>query len=70
MRKAPDDSRSDSSAMISLCVWLAEGFPRSCAGSFKQVLFKIENIELICLEVLIGVQDRQLSHMEAFDKPN
>jgi hypothetical protein len=32
LRKSPDSSGSDSSAVVSLCVWSAKGFPRSFAG--------------------------------------
>ena len=33
LRRSPDSSGSDSSAVISLCVWSAKRFPRSFAGS-------------------------------------
>ena len=55
LRKAPDSSGSDNLIVISLCVLLAKRFSRSFVGLFKQVLFKVENVELICLLVLIGL---------------
>ena len=55
LRKAPDSLRSDNSAGILLCVLSAKRFPRSFVESFKRVLFKIKNVDLICLVVLFGL---------------
>ena len=43
LKSSPDSSGSDSSAVISLCVWSAGRFPRSSAG-FKLLLFESENV--------------------------
>lgn len=54
LRRAPDSSGSDSSAVISLCVWSAGRFPRSSAG-FKLLLFESENVIVARGVVLIGL---------------
>ena len=54
LKSSPDSSGSDSSAVISLCVWSAGRFPRSSAG-FKLLLFESENVIVARGVVLIGL---------------
>ena len=54
LKRSPDSSGSDNSAVISLCVRSAGRFPRSSAG-FKLVWFESENVEVARGVVLIGL---------------